>query len=90
MKLSQLDDLGGSNTNSELVPLAVAAPAAAGVLAYLNAKTSFWYDWALFKATFKGLGRVAMRARRGQLSLFYDLEEKGQEPDICQQGLAHL
>ncbi|KAM4055873.1 AMP-binding enzyme [Hirsutella rhossiliensis] len=58
------------------VPLALAAPAAAATLAYLNARTSFWYDRLLLAAAAKAAFRLFTRQRRGRLNLFYVLEER--------------
>ncbi|KAG5986907.1 hypothetical protein E4U43_005299 [Claviceps pusilla] len=63
-----------------VVPLIVTAPATAAVLAYLNARTSFWYDYMLFKSSLKVASRVLLRQRSGRLSIFYTLEEHANHP----------
>ncbi|KAI9149104.1 Fatty acid transporter protein [Paramyrothecium foliicola] len=57
------------------VPLAVAAPAAAAGLAYLNAKTSFYYDLWLLTSQLTGIGRIVLRARKDRMNCFYTLED---------------
>jgi acyl-CoA synthetase (AMP-forming)/AMP-acid ligase II len=57
------------------VPLAVAAPAAVASLAYLNARTSFGYDYRLIGGAFKSTFRAAIREKRDQLNQFYILEQ---------------
>lgn len=69
------------------LPLVVAAPAAAAALAYLNARTSFGYDYMLFKAAFKSLCRVLLRQRAGRLSVFYNLEERARHPCTANKDL---
>lgn len=65
----------------------MAAPAAAAALAYLNARTSFGYDYMLFKAAFKSLCRVLLRQRAGRLSVFYNLEERARHPCTANKDL---
>lgn len=69
------------------VPLAVTAPAAAAAFAYVNARTSLWYDYLLFKSAFKSAGRVLLRQRRGNLSIFYNLEERAKHPSTANRDL---
>ncbi|PHH60683.1 hypothetical protein CDD82_2244 [Ophiocordyceps australis] len=57
------------------VPLVLAAPAAAAGLAYVNAKTSFWYDRKLLACAAKSVLRVFYRQHRDRLNLFYVLED---------------
>lgn len=65
------------------VPLVVAAPAAAAGLAYINARTSFWYDLKLLTCAFKCATRLILRERRGRANLFYVLEERAQHPSTA-------
>jgi len=57
-----------------IVPLALAAPAAAAGLAYLNAKTNIGYDYRLLGSILKGRIKNALREKKDQLSQFYMLE----------------
>ncbi|KAG6009203.1 hypothetical protein E4U21_003056 [Claviceps maximensis] len=65
------------------LPLVATAPATAAALAYLNARTSFWYDCMLFKSSLKSAGRVLLRQRSGRLSIFYTLEERAKHPSTA-------
>ncbi|KAK1245853.1 hypothetical protein MKX07_004922 [Trichoderma sp. CBMAI-0711] len=56
------------------VPLPVLIPAAAASLAYLNAKSSFWYDLALVKSLVKASLRVRHGLNHDTINLFYALE----------------
>ncbi|KAL7796759.1 hypothetical protein V8C37DRAFT_371372 [Trichoderma ceciliae] len=56
------------------VPLPIILPAAAASLAYLNAKTSFWYDISLIKSLVKGALRVRHGLSNDTINLFYLLE----------------
>ena len=58
-----------------IVPLAIAAPAAAAGLAYLNAKTGLSVDLSLLGALAKSTIYVRIRERRDRVNLFYVLEE---------------
>ncbi|KAL2208314.1 acetyl-CoA synthetase-like protein [Sarocladium strictum] len=58
------------------VPLAVAAPAAVGAFAYLNAKTQLWYDKLLVTCDAKGKARLLWGTIRDRLNLFYLLESR--------------
>lgn len=56
-------------------PLALTIPAAAGALAYLNAKAHLWYDLKMMRAAAPMVAQMLWREKRtGKLSLFYDLE----------------
>ncbi|KAI5857391.1 acetyl-CoA synthetase-like protein [Durotheca rogersii] len=57
------------------VPLALSVPALAAGLAYLNAKTGFWYDVGLLRGTFRALIRERYRESKDRCSSFYVLEE---------------
>ncbi|PTB73938.1 acetyl-CoA synthetase-like protein [Trichoderma longibrachiatum ATCC 18648] len=56
------------------VPLPILLPAAAASLAYLNAKSSFWYDLALVKSVVKASLRVRHGLNHDTINLFYALE----------------
>lgn len=56
------------------VPLAIAAPAAAAGLAYINAKTSLGGDLSLLGALAKSTINVRIQERRDRVNLFYTLE----------------
>ncbi|TVY21745.1 Fatty acid transporter protein [Lachnellula arida] len=60
------------------VPLALAAPAAAASLAYINAKTSFFYDYCILSAAIKGRVSARQREKEDRLSPFYDIEQHAQ------------
>lgn len=57
------------------VPLSLAAPAAVAGLAYLNARTSLFYDWQTLGSLLEGQIRCALRQKKDNLNLFYVLEE---------------
>ncbi|KAG5952272.1 hypothetical protein E4U57_006284 [Claviceps arundinis] len=67
--------------------LVVTAPATAAVLAYLNARTSFWYDCMLLKSSLKVASRVLLRQRSGRLSTFYIFEERAKHPSTAHKDL---
>lgn len=56
------------------VPLPIVLPAAAASLAYLNAKSGFWYDFTLIKSIAKATIRVRRGLRNDTINLFYLLE----------------
>ncbi|CZT44701.1 related to FAT1-very long-chain fatty acyl-CoA synthetase [Rhynchosporium secalis] len=56
------------------VPLAIAAPAAIAGLSYINARTSFSYDWRLLGSAVDAQIRGAIREKKDKLSTFYLLE----------------
>ncbi|KAI1074856.1 acetyl-CoA synthetase-like protein [Whalleya microplaca] len=56
------------------IPLAVTVPVAAAGLAYLNAKTGFWYDRKTLRAVFPAAFRQIYRERKDRCSGFYVLE----------------
>ncbi|TQV90772.1 long-chain fatty acid transporter [Cordyceps javanica] len=60
---------------------ALAAPAVAGALAYINAKASIGNDLALAKSIAQGLFTTALRERTQRLNLFTDLEYWATRPD---------
>ncbi|KAH0536488.1 hypothetical protein FGG08_006641 [Glutinoglossum americanum] len=60
------------------VPLSIAVPAVTASLAYLNARTSFSYDWGLLSNFFRALVRIKIRERRDRVNVFYTLEEHAQ------------
>lgn len=57
------------------VPLAWTVPAAVAGLAYLNAKTSFWYDATLLRGLVPALYRNKTREAADRVNAFYRLEE---------------
>ncbi|POR39062.1 Fatty acid transporter protein [Tolypocladium paradoxum] len=69
------------------VPLALAAPAAAAALAYINARTGFWYDRLLLKGAVKSVGRILLRERWDRLNLFYVLEDRAKHPSTANKDL---
>ncbi|PGH13866.1 hypothetical protein AJ80_06135 [Polytolypa hystricis UAMH7299] len=62
------------------IPLALAVPAAAASLAYLNARWSAFYDYSLLSALVRTHIRLRLAARRDRLSLFYKLEQHATTP----------
>lgn len=56
------------------VPLALAVPAAAAGIAYLNARTQFFYDYQVFGSVIKGQILCAKRETQDKLNMFYVLE----------------
>lgn len=61
------------------MPLTVAAPAALAGLSYLNAKTSFWYDWRMLRSVVPSRFLVWHRERNDRLNAFYILEKHAQD-----------
>lgn len=57
-------------------PLALAAPAAAAGLAYLNARWLAGYDALLLRSIINAYARANLRERRDRLNQFYVLEER--------------
>ncbi|KAF4624798.1 hypothetical protein G7Y89_g13372 [Cudoniella acicularis] len=64
--------------HSLAVPLALAAPAAAATLAYLNARTGFSYDLSLIGPAVKAGLDVSRREKNDRLNFFYVLEDHAQ------------
>lgn len=62
------------------VPLPIILPAAAASLAYLNAKTSLWYDTTLIKSVVKATFRIKHGLRHDTINLFYALESSALNP----------
>ncbi|KAM0424185.1 hypothetical protein ACHAPT_010555 [Fusarium lateritium] len=62
------------------VPLALAAPAVAGTLAYLNARSSTWYDFFLIRCVVAGASRMYYREWADRLNLFYLVENIAKNP----------
>ncbi|KAH8654861.1 hypothetical protein BGZ61DRAFT_541202 [Ilyonectria robusta] len=56
------------------LPLAITAPAIAATVAYLNARSSAWYDLLLLRCALTGAGRMYYREYVDRLNLFYALE----------------
>ncbi|KAI0106829.1 acetyl-CoA synthetase-like protein [Daldinia grandis] len=55
--------------------LALSLPAAVAGLAYLNAKTGFWYDKAMLRGSLSAVFHIINRERKDRCSTFYTLEE---------------
>ncbi|RSL50005.1 hypothetical protein CEP54_012142 [Fusarium duplospermum] len=62
------------------VPLALAAPAVAGTIAYLNARSSTWYDLCLLRCVLSGASRMYYREWVDRLNLFYLVEAIAKNP----------
>ncbi|KAK9416340.1 putative Fatty acid transporter protein [Seiridium unicorne] len=58
------------------VPLALAVPAAAAGLAYLNVKSGFWYDYTLIRGIARAVWHLKRRERNDKVNIFYKLEER--------------
>ncbi|KAL7906020.1 very long-chain acyl-CoA synthetase/fatty acid transporter [Trichoderma velutinum] len=69
------------------VPLPILLPAAAASLAYLNAKSSIWYDATLIKSIAKAALRVRHGVKHDTINLFYNLESSAQDPRLANQLL---
>jgi acyl-CoA synthetase (AMP-forming)/AMP-acid ligase II len=57
-------------------PLALAVPAVAAGLAYLNAKSGLWYDYTLLRGAFMATRRSTQREKHDKVSTFYILEDR--------------
>ncbi|KAI9854986.1 MAG: hypothetical protein M1813_000593 [Trichoglossum hirsutum] len=60
------------------VPLSIVAPAAAASLAYLDARTSFSYDWNVIKNFLRARVLIKIREHQGRVNSFYTLEAHAQ------------
>lgn len=60
------------------VPLPIVLPAAAASLAYLNAKSGFWYDFTQIKSIVKATIRIKRGLKNDTINLFYLLESHAQ------------
>ncbi|KAL6816697.1 hypothetical protein V8C40DRAFT_229484 [Trichoderma camerunense] len=69
------------------VPLPILLPAAAASLAYLNAKSSIWYDARLIKSIAKAALSVRHGLKHDTINLFYTLETSAQNPRLANQLL---
>ncbi|KAF4458763.1 FAT1-very long-chain fatty acyl- synthetase [Fusarium albosuccineum] len=69
------------------VPLALAAPAAAATLAYLNARSSTWYDLFLLRCVLAAVARMYYREFADRLSLFYLVEAIATKPSTADRPL---
>jgi acyl-CoA synthetase (AMP-forming)/AMP-acid ligase II len=58
--------------------LALAAGAASAGLAYINAKTSLFYDYSLISPVIKGAIALRVRERKDRSNVFYDIEQHAQ------------
>ncbi|CAM1508605.1 Fc.00g054530.m01.CDS01 [Cosmosporella sp. VM-42] len=56
------------------LPLVAVAPAIAATVAYLNARSSAWYDLLLLNCALTGAARMYYRERVDRLNLFYAFE----------------
>lgn len=77
----------GKPLNAMPVPLPILLPAAAASLAYLNAKSSIWYDARLIKSIAKAALRVRHGLKHDTINLFYTLETSAQDPRLANQLL---
>lgn len=67
--------------------MALAAPAAAAALAYINAKASVWNDVRLLDGQFSSLFRILYRQKVDRLNLFYLLEGRAQSKSHANRDL---
>ncbi|KAM3455260.1 hypothetical protein MY3296_002448 [Beauveria thailandica] len=58
------------------VPLSLAVPAALGAAAYLNARSSFWYDTLILGGILRGVAGIVYGGWVDRLNLFYALEAR--------------
>ncbi|KAM3515388.1 hypothetical protein MY11210_000950 [Beauveria gryllotalpidicola] len=61
---------------SSAVPLSVAVPAALGAAAYLNARSSLWYDTLMLGGILRGVAGIVYGGWVDRLNLFYALEAR--------------
>ncbi|OTA98097.1 hypothetical protein M426DRAFT_326253 [Hypoxylon sp. CI-4A] len=57
------------------IPLVLSLPAVAAGLAYLDAKTNFWYDRKLIRGSIPSLLRPSRREKNDRCNSFYTLEQ---------------
>ncbi|KAF5023737.1 hypothetical protein F66182_4211 [Fusarium sp. NRRL 66182] len=69
------------------IPLAISAPAIAATLAYLNAKSSTWYDLLLLRSVTTGASRMYYREWADRLNFFYLLEGIATKPSTSDRPL---
>ncbi|KAK7415300.1 long-chain fatty acid transporter fat1 [Neonectria magnoliae] len=69
------------------LPLAITAPAVLATIAYLNARSSAWYDILLLKCALTGAGRMYYREFADRLNLFYALEALAKSPSTADRAL---
>ncbi|KAL9110595.1 MAG: hypothetical protein Q9227_004953 [Pyrenula ochraceoflavens] len=77
----QLQSLQVADLSSAL-PLAVAAPASAAILAYLNARWSVHTDLSLLAALVGSRIQLALMERKDKVNIFYTLEEHAHHKHI--------
>jgi acyl-coenzyme A synthetase/AMP-(fatty) acid ligase len=70
-------------TDLSSVPLAMAAPAAAAGLLYLNAKWAISYDWRLFVSLMTSKFVTNLREKEGRLNTFYVLEDRAKDKKLA-------
>ncbi|KAM3433790.1 hypothetical protein MY4824_005784 [Beauveria thailandica] len=58
------------------IPLSLAVPAALGAAAYLNARSSFWYDTLILGGILRGVAGIVYGGWVDRLNLFYALEAR--------------
>ncbi|KAF4973128.1 hypothetical protein FSARC_472 [Fusarium sarcochroum] len=69
------------------LPLAITAPAIAASLAYLNARSSTWYDLFLLRCVTTAASRMYYREWTDRLNLFYLLEAIATKPSTSDRPL---
>ncbi|KAI6782667.1 Fatty acid transporter protein-like protein [Emericellopsis cladophorae] len=69
------------------VPLAIAAPAAAAALAYVNARGALWNDLRVLDGQYTALVRTLYRMKTDRLNVFYLLEEWAQSRSHAHRNL---
>ncbi|EGX89379.1 long-chain fatty acid transporter [Cordyceps militaris CM01] len=72
------------------VPLAIAVPAAVGAAAYLNARSSFWYDALMLGGILRGVAGIVYGGWADRLNLFYALEARATSPSHADKTLLLL
>ncbi|KAH6877115.1 hypothetical protein B0T10DRAFT_193835 [Thelonectria olida] len=69
------------------LPVVAAAPALAATVAYLNARSSAWYDLLLVRCAATGAARMYYREFMDRLNMFYLLESIAKDPKTAERPL---
>ncbi|KAK5637195.1 hypothetical protein RRF57_012907 [Xylaria bambusicola] len=69
------------------LPLALAVPAAAAGLAYLNAKTAFWYDKTIMRGMVPAMYKTSRSESADRCNHFYRLEEIAKSKSASRVGI---
>ncbi|KAF4983533.1 hypothetical protein FZEAL_1068 [Fusarium zealandicum] len=69
------------------IPLAISAPAIAATVAYLNARSSAWYDLFLLRCVLTAASRMYYREFVNRLNFFYLIEAIANKPSTADRTL---